>query len=638
MTPPGPAPSGDPVSSDDPHSFDDPHSSAGSGPAQPAARWSRSQRGLLIGAVTGALVVACLGWVGVRGLLAARHLAVARNQISVLQSQILGGQTGSPAQVRARRGRIQAETRAAHRLTGDPVWSVLGGIPIAGCPIASVSSIARVTDALTARALPPLATVSTALRPSELRSGSTVNLAAFNGLTGPLDNARTQLAAVVPQVRSAPTCGPVGRWLGLAAVRNTVLSRSTTLLSDTGQAALAARLAPPMLGQSGTRRYLLIVTNDAESRASGGIIGGWGVLTASRGHLDLDDVAGNSKLPGGQTLQRAAVPLPAGLIPMYGALEPTRIWANANLSPNYPTVNDFYSAMYKAGAGRSVDGTISVDPTTLAYLVAATRPAVLADGQVVRAQDLVRLTESTVYSTMPDQSAREAFFASVGRAAYHAVSSGSGSTSDVLSALGRAAGEGRLLIASNHPDEQKLLTTTPLGGALPRGPGAYLAVVSQNAAASKLDYWLRRSTDYRLVRKPDGSADVTVTVRITNAAPAGLPYYVRQRQDPGRPSVDNPTEQNALSLSIYTGVGSDYTGGTLDGRPVAFAAGQEDGHSVATTYVTVNRGATSTVVLHVTEPVAGKVLTVRPQPMVEPERITVRGIGSTTAWQSEPDY
>ncbi|MGF7235555.1 MAG: DUF4012 domain-containing protein [Frankia sp.] len=605
---------------------------------RPTGQRGLGHRGTLIGAVAGALVIASLGWVGVRGLLAARHLAAARSQISVLEGQILAGQTGSPAQVRASLARIQAETRAARRLTGDPVWSTLGGVPIVGCPIASASSIARVTDALTARALPPLATVSTALRPAQLRSGSTVNLAAFAGLTGPLDDARTHLASVVPRVRSAPTCGPVGRWLGLTAARDTVLTRSTTLLSDTDQAALAARLVPPMLGQTGTRRYLLVVTNDAESRATGGIIGGWGVLTASRGHLDLADVAGNSKLPGGQTQPTAAAALPPALIPMYGALEPTRVWANANLSPNYPTVNSFYSAMYKAGAGRTVDGTISVDPTTLAYLVAATRPAVLAGGQVVRAKDLVRLTESTVYSTIPDQSAREAFFASVGRAVYHAVSSGSGSTSDVLSALGRAAGEGRLLIASNHPDEEKLLTTTPLGGALPRAPGPYLAVVSQNASAGKLDYWLRRTTDYRLVRRSDGSADVTVTVRITNTAPAGLPYYVRQREDPGKPSLDNLAEQNALSLSIYTGVGSSYTGGTSDGRPAAFAVGLEDGHPVATTYVAVNRGATATVVLHVSEPVAGKVLTVRPQPMVTPEKITAHGIRLTTAWQPETDY
>jgi hypothetical protein len=528
---------------------------------------------------------------------------------------------------------IRAETSAARRLTSDPIWSAAGAVPYAGCPAASASSLARVTGDLTEKALPPLATVSSALRPADLRSGSSVDLAAFAGLRAPLATARQQLGLELPRVRSARTCGVIGHWLGLSSARKTVLERTSGLASDADQASLAVRLVPPMLGQTGTRRYLLMVTNEAESRADGGIIGGWGVLTASRGHLNLTDVSGNTKLPGGQTQKRPAMALPSALVGMYGALEPTRVWANANLTPDYPTVNRFCSAMFTAGTGTAVDGTITVDPTTLAYLVAATRPAVLENGQVVRAGDLVRLTESTVYATISNSAAREAFFASVGRAVYHSVISRGGNTGRLLKALARAAGEGRLLIASNHPDEQKLIATTRLGGALPREPGPFLAVVTQNAAAGKLDYWMRRTTDYQLRRRPDGTADVTVTVRLTNHAPTGLPYYVRQRQDPGRPSEDNPGAQNKLSVAVYTGIGSGYLGGTVNGRAATFAGGVEQGRPVATTYVTVDRGATATVVLHVWEPSARAVLTVRPQPLITPERLTVSGIPWTTVRQ-----
>src|SRR6185369_16188712 len=98
--------------------------------------------------------------------------------------------------------------------------------------------------------------------------------------------------------------------------------------------------------------------------------------------------------------------LPSGTNPMlpndmtarYGPYEPTRIWANANLTPDYPRAGWFYSGQYLAGTGVSIDGTISIDPTALSYLLATARPAVLPDGRVVTSGNLVKLVESDAYS------------------------------------------------------------------------------------------------------------------------------------------------------------------------------------------------------------------------------------------------
>lgn len=581
-----------------------------------------------------AAVVAMVAWVGVRGALARGHLEAARGELAALERQVLAGQAPAGARLRASVAHIRAQTRAARGLTSDPVWTLAGQVPAVGCPFAAAHALARAADDAAGQVLPPLATVSGALRPRALGSGVDVRLAAFDGLGGPLGQAHGALLALSQALGSTPSCGWAGRSAGLAAARADLSARTTRLLGVVQDAGLATALAPPMLGRAAPRRYLLIVGNDAESRADGGIVGGFGLLTASQGKLGLSGIADNNSLPGGPTQARAAAAVPAALAPLYGAFDPTQIWANANLSPDYPTVNGFYTALYRAGTGIAVDGTITVDPTTLSYLVAATKPAVLADGRQVRAADLVGLVESRIYAETTDQAARGRFFAEVGRAAYQAVSSGAGSMPALLRALGRAAGEGRLLVASNHPDEQRLLAATPLGGALPAAPGPFLAVVTQNAGATKLDYWLRRSTDYRLVRRPDGSADVTVTVRITNAAPPGLPAYVRTRSDAGAPSRANPGEQNRLWLMIYTGAGSGFLAAELDGVRTGLDVGTEAGHPVVSTFVSVDRGRTVTLVVHGWEPVAGPVLTVRPQPLVAPERLTVTGIRPVQAWSA----
>lgn len=125
---------------------------------------------------------------------------------------------------------------------------------------------------------------------------------------------------------------------------------------------------------------------------------------------------------------------------------------------------------------------------------------------------------------------------------------------------------------------------------------------------------------------------MTVTVTLTSTAPArGLPPYVVLREDQGAPA-GNPRAENYLWVSLYAGVGSGFTGATLDGRPRLLSSDVERGHAVLSTYVRLAAGQTRTLVVRLREPAAGPVLTVRPQPLVAPEPLTVRGIG----WRRAP--
>jgi hypothetical protein len=59
---------------------------------------------------------------------------------------------------------------------------------------------------------------------------------------------------------------------------------------DADDAVRAARLAPAIFGGEGTRRYLVVVQNPAESLATGGFPGFWGILTGEGGKVRLDDL------------------------------------------------------------------------------------------------------------------------------------------------------------------------------------------------------------------------------------------------------------------------------------------------------------------------------------------------------------
>lgn len=590
---------------------------------RPAGRARRLARWRLTAAFV--LLVAGLAvWIGGRGLLARGHLIEARALLVALERDVTSGRPLPDGDLERRAGAVQREAQAARRLTGDPIWIAAAALPGAGCPLRSTRTLVGGVDELATDALPPLVATRGQLDPAAVASGLTVRLAPLAAAREPLTVAESVLRRTEPQVAAATTCGAVGRALGLPAARTELLTATRSLTTRTAAARLAATLAPPMLGAEEPRRYLLVVQNDAESRATGGIIGALGVLEAEEGRVRLTDLRGNDGLPLGP---RGSVPdtdVDPDFMARYGRFDPAATWGNANLSPDYPTGARLFAGLYEHGTGTRVDGVVAVDPTTLGYLVSATRPARLPDGRTVTGQELAGLTQSKVYAAISDPGARDAFFVAVGAAAYDAVGSGAGSPAALLNALGRAAAEGRLLVWSSRPGEQQELATTAIGGGLPATPGPFLAVVTQNAAASKLDYWLRRRTDYQLVRRPDGGADVTVTVTVTNTAPAGLPAYVRLRQDPGAPP-GNPEAQTKLWVSVYTGVGSGFVDATLDGVPVPLGSEVEQGHPVASSFLTLDAGQTRTLELRVREPISGPAVTVRPQPLVSPELVTVTG-------------
>uniref|UniRef100_UPI003F6845FB DUF4012 domain-containing protein n=2 Tax=Frankia tisae TaxID=2950104 RepID=UPI003F6845FB len=591
--------------------------------------WARWTVGGL--AIAFAVIVGLAGWVAVRGLMARSQLDDARARIAALQHQVQAGDVPAEGELRAQVAGIAERARAARSLTGDPVWSAFGRVPWAGCPLRSAAALVRAIDTMAGAGLPAVADLGGDLNPERLRHQMTINVTALAAARIPAERAAAALSALQAAAEDTGTCGWPGRVSGVDDARAEMIDRGRSLSGALDSVALAARIGPEMLGASQQRRYLLIVQNPAESRANGGIIGGFGLLTADRGRLSLVGISGNGALPGGPTQRTPAAVLQGPFAARYGPFWPDRVWANANLTPDYPTTGKLYTHLYRAGTGIDVDGTISVDPTTLSYLLAASRPAVLPGGQVVSAANLVDLVESKVYARIPTVAARDRYFAEVGQAVYAAVESGSGDMVKLLTAMSRAAEEGRLTVSSNHADEQDVLSTTALGGALPTGPGPFLAVVTQNATASKLDYWLRRRTSYHVQRLPNGAGAVTIAIQLTNAAPDGLPQYVRNRED-HRILEGNPQAQNNLWLSVYTGRDSLFAGAHLDGQPVGMTSGSEDGLPIVSTYLTVDRGQTRTLELKVLEPQAGPALAVRPQPLPVPERLDVEGVPVTSPW------
>ena len=62
--------------------------------------------------------------------------------------------------------------------------------------------------------------------------------------------------------------------------------------------ALAARLAPSMMGADGPRTYFMGFQTNAEARSTGGLLGGFGILRLDNGTPTVDTLAPNTDFSG----------------------------------------------------------------------------------------------------------------------------------------------------------------------------------------------------------------------------------------------------------------------------------------------------------------------------------------------------
>jgi hypothetical protein len=595
------------------------------GPSRPTTRrpttrrptsHKRRPRAWQVVALVIAVVVLALAWVGVRGLLARRHLERARAGVEQLRADLLAAHGVNPMQLPT----IQDDTRRARALTDDPIWRTLAHTPYAGRTLRTTGGVAAAVDDVAQRALPDIVDAGDALAPSRLRTGgAAINLTPLQAAEPALTDAAARLTAVTTSVKALPSDGvlpPVRR------ASDQLTGQLTSLTSQVDDAALAAKLLPPMLGAAGPRRYLVIIQDNAEARGTGGLLGAYATLEADDGQLRLTRLESNS------VLQRLPVSpqdagLPAEFVDRYAGWGATELWQQVNVSPHFPYAAQIWTAMWRARTGEQLDGVIAIDPFTLGYLLDATGPVRLDDGTTLTGANAASFILKDEYAVLPGAE-RKQYLVSLGRAVFEHLSSGAGSTREVVSALGRAAGEGRLLIATpNHPDQQALLERRRLAGAIPDTKGPFAGLVLNDAGSGKLDYYLGRRLLYSAGKCANGQRSVTVVIALTNNAPAtGLPDYVVTRVD--RQAGPHPRGQTRLWFSYFATAGGGFQRATVDGAPLALQSQSERGHPVFSAYLLLDPGQTRTVTLSLTEPAApGPVVTME-QPIVAPQQTTVR--------------
>ena len=463
----------------------------------------------------------------------------------------------------------------------------------------------------------PLLAASQQLDPQDLRrADGSIDLARLASTAPDLSRAQAALAQVRQEIDRVPTSGIVGP---VAKARNEFVDQLNGLAGTVDTAYRAARVAPAMLGANGPRRYLMVFETPAESRGTGGLVGSYAIIRVVDGKVTREQTGSDSDLKDSPT---PVVNLGVEFNSRYGKIASASAWKNANFTPHYPWAAEVWQRLWERQSGETIDGVISVDPIALGYMLDVTGPVKLSDGEVITGRTAATWSMVTSYALYPnDNQRRKDLTVELARLTLDRLTSGAGGSVPLLKALGRAAGEHRLLVWSARPSEEAVISGTPLAGELTDAPGPFTALVVRNASGDKLDYYLQRKLNYQVLSCGPKERLVRVTATLTNTAPkTGLPAYVTVRSD----HRIAPLGDDRVFANIYATHGSTLESVLIDGKRSTVVPNVERGHPVYEADVELPIGKPQTVSLTIAEPRSTAPLQYLVQPLAKPLTLTAQ--------------
>jgi len=557
------------------------------------------------------LILAGLGcWLAVEVASARSNLEQARAAASEAKDALLTGDSETTARLVAD---ATSYARRAHESAHSLPWTLASVVPWLGSPLDTGRQIADVVYGLATDVLTPSADVATALSPDRLLKDGRINAALLRDASPKLDEISEAAKRLDADARSISRPSFVAALDDARSRLQTQTHDLTALLENT---ALAARVAPPMVGIDGPRTYFMGFQTNAEARGTGGLLGGYGILRFDNGAPAVETLGPN------YVFDQPFQPIDLGpeFQQQWGFTNATTDFRNSNISPHFPYAAQIWKSLWAQQSGTVVDGVIAIDPVALSYILGAVGPVTMADGEVVTADNVVELTESTIYSRFPtDQVARKQYLQDIAGEVVKKITGPVKSPRALLDALGKAVGEGRIAVWSANPEEQAVLEETPLAHVVPDDSAPYAAVVINNLGGNKLDYYLRRQIEYTADGCDGDTRRSTVTVRLTNTAPTDvpLPDYVAATTSlpPGYPPVPDGTSYSSVSLVATKG--AKLVRAIVNNDKTVVFAGSERGHPIYEVQLPLAPGQTAEVRFMLTEPTAPGSARVPIQPLLD---------------------
>lgn len=383
-------------------------------------------------------------------------------------------------------------------------------------------------------------------------------------------------------------------WLA-RPIRDRLASVGEELVAASAELDLAAEavtVVPALLGADGPQRYIVLVTNPAESRELGGFVGAFGVIEVSNGTVRLVASGDAAEL---KSMVTAAQPRLAdrGLYPDWftSLAKVEEFPQNLTASPNPGVVASAAVELLPTVAGGPVDGVLLVDPYAIEAFVGMLGSIEVNLGEsggtvVLNQETTADFLLRDQYVLLADNPERKDFLVESMRESVDSLLGAELPGPERLGAIfGPLARAGRIQLVTTDAAANDLLRRIHLLGSWPEpNTKDFVAVVQSNGSGNKLDSWLERSIDHEVsFDPPSGRTRATVTVTLTSLVDESVPSYAA-----GRTASRTVPSQMRILLSLYSALSVEDV--TIDGVAAARAKTSEFGYERTQVTVLVDPG------------------------------------------------
>lgn len=418
---------------------------------------------------------------------------------------------GEGEQLNATAGTVAEQIASMRNTVNGPAWTIASFIPVYGDDIKLVRGMMEQADILAQDAMLPACAQLEDFKLGNLLTDGAVNIEMLKGLITTIQDVEPVVISSIDAIDALPE-PHIGKIKSLMDKVTGPMDTAKTVLSNINE---IAPVLPQMLGDGGTRTYLLMAQQNAELRATGGLPGSIGPLSVENGKISVGEfVAGSTNFSAEANMHGEVTAEESAL---FSDRMATRI-TDTNFNPDFPRVAHFAKGLYEAGTGQKVDGVIAIDPVFLQYLLALAGSVDVA-GINVNGDNAAALMMHDAYNMLSVEQTDQ-FFSGVAGLAFKQIMGNLGEVgfSNLFKTLGRGIAEHRFLAWMENPEEEELMTLMGCSGALKDNPAEpELGVYFADETWSKISWYFSSNTHVdEGVKNSDGTTSYHVTTTMTN--------------------------------------------------------------------------------------------------------------------------
>ena len=360
-------------------------------------------------------------------------------------------------------------------------------------------------------------------------------------------------------------------WL-TSAVRTQVQNLSdeiASLLPELQTASSASAVLPAMLGSENAQHYLVFFGTPAEAREFGGFVGSWALISLDQGRIELIDSGRKADL---YPTARASTIDPATTTDWFMEMaRPTQFPENLTSSPDFRFVADMTQQVLGGITDRPLAGLIYMDAVALIDMLELTGPvSVPFRTEPLSSNNAERFFFRDQYEFVLDD--RDELFGDLATVAETVLdrltSTALPGPEELGRVLGPAARGGHLQIITFNEQQNAFLRSVQLLRDFRfRHTTDFVALVHSNGLSNKLDLYLDRTLEYKVVEDEDGGLTAAAVVTLRSSPPPDAP--------PLMIGLGETAGTNRLELSLYTPHSVDRI--LRNGEPVDFKRAAEFG-------------------------------------------------------------